>query len=256
MLYAIVESGGKQYKAVEGAYIDLDLLPDNLGERKSLDKILLLVNGDQQEVGNPFVPKVVVETIVFEHFKGPKITVFKYRPRQRYRVKTGHRQKYTRVLVDSIIFPGKDDASSKKQSSESEISAMPVRKTRSKPSASKKSAKKSTVQPKSTATSKISAAEKKVKKEEVKFPSNKSIEELELGARTTSALVDAGIKKIMVLPFLIATGQHVKEDIPNELAALREKYPGVEMDLGKPLGADSRLAEILIERAAEMERSN
>lgn len=71
-----------------------------------------------------------------------------------------------------------------------------------------------------------------------------------------SELVDAGIKKIMVLPFLIATGQHVKEDIPNELAALREKYPGVEMDLGKPLGADSRLAEILIERAAEMERSN
>lgn len=69
-------------------------------------------------------------------------------------------------------------------------------------------------------------------------------------------LVDAGMKKIMVLPFLIATGQHVKEDIPNELAALREKHPGIEMRLGKPLGADSRLAEILIERAAEMERSN
>lgn len=214
MLYAIVESGGKQYKAVEGAYIDLDLMPNNLGEKKTLEKILLLVNGDQQKVGNPYVPKVVVETIVLEHFKGPKVTVFKYRARQRYRVKTGHRQKYTRVLVDSIIFPGKDDASTKKQSSESEKSGMSVNKTRSKPSASKKSTKKSTAQPKSAETLKITAAEKKVKKEEVKFPSNKSIDELELGARTTSALVDAGIKNLGQLAKKLDAGDAKLMEIP------------------------------------------
>ena len=74
-------------------------------------------------------------------------------------------------------------------------------------------------------------------------------------ASVVQELADAGMKRILVAPFLIATGQHVKEDIPNELAALREKHPDVEMHLGSPLGADKRLAEILQDRVAEMERS-
>ncbi len=74
-------------------------------------------------------------------------------------------------------------------------------------------------------------------------------------ASVVQELADAGVKRILVAPFLIATGQHVKEDIPNEIAALREKHPGVEMHLGSPLGADKRLAEILQDRVAEMERS-
>jgi len=74
-------------------------------------------------------------------------------------------------------------------------------------------------------------------------------------ATVMQELVEAGMNRILVAPFLIATGQHVKEDIPNELAALREKYPGVEMHLGSPLGADERLAEILLDRVVEMERS-
>ena len=107
MLYAIVENGGKQYKAVEGNYIEIDLLPDEVGKKKTFDKVLLLVDDDNVEVGAPFLTKVSVDTTVVEHFKGPKIIVFKYRAKQRYRVKTGHRQQYTRVLVDSIAFPGK-----------------------------------------------------------------------------------------------------------------------------------------------------
>ncbi len=74
-------------------------------------------------------------------------------------------------------------------------------------------------------------------------------------ASVVQELADAGINRILIAPFLIATGQHVKEDIPNELAALREKHPGVEMHLGSPLGADERLAEILLDRVVEMERS-
>lgn len=65
--------------------------------------------------------------------------------------------------------------------------------------------------------------------------------------------IKAGITRITVLPFLIAVGQHVKVDIPEELSALSEQYPNVEMQLGRPLGADSRLADILIDRLAEME---
>jgi len=74
-------------------------------------------------------------------------------------------------------------------------------------------------------------------------------------ATVMQEMVEAGMNRILVSPFLIATGQHVKEDIPNELAALREKHPGVEMHLGSPLGADERLAEILLDRVVEMERS-
>jgi len=66
--------------------------------------------------------------------------------------------------------------------------------------------------------------------------------------------VKAGIKSITVVPFLIAVGQHVKEDIPEALVALSDEFPGVSMRLGKPLGPDPRLADILAERAAETER--
>ena len=107
MLYAIVESGGKQYKAVEGSYIEVDLLPEEVGKKKTFDKVLLLVDDDKVEVGTPYLSNVSVDATILEHFKGPKITVFKYRAKQRYRVKTGHRQKYTRVMVDSIAFSGK-----------------------------------------------------------------------------------------------------------------------------------------------------
>lgn len=68
-------------------------------------------------------------------------------------------------------------------------------------------------------------------------------------------LVAAGMERILVIPFLIAVGQHVKTDIPEELAAMRAEHPGVEMHLGSPLGADPRLAEIVIDRVNEMERS-
>jgi large subunit ribosomal protein L21 len=107
MLYAIVESGGKQYKAVEGSYIEVDLLPDEVGKKKTFDKVLLLVDDEKVEVGTPYLSNVSVDTTILEHFKGPKIIVFKYRAKERYRIKTGHRQKYTRVMVESIAFAGK-----------------------------------------------------------------------------------------------------------------------------------------------------
>lgn len=67
-------------------------------------------------------------------------------------------------------------------------------------------------------------------------------------------MVGLGIREILVLPFLIAVGQHLKEDIPAELAQLAEKYPGLQYKLAGPLGADPRLAEVLLDRAAEAEQ--
>lgn len=106
-MYAIIENGGKQYKAFEGKYIEIDLLPDEVGKKKTFDKVLLLSTDDKIEIGEPFLKGVSVDGTILSHFKGPKLIIFKYRAKQRYRVKTGHRQKYTRVQIDSIAFAGK-----------------------------------------------------------------------------------------------------------------------------------------------------
>jgi large subunit ribosomal protein L21 len=104
MKYAIVEDGGKQYKAVEGGTIDVDHYASvEVGEEVDLERVLLLVDGDLCTVGKPFVTGAKVQATVVEQIKGPKVIVFKYKPKERYRVKTGHRQLYTRLRIASII---------------------------------------------------------------------------------------------------------------------------------------------------------
>ncbi len=102
MKYAIVESGGKQYKAVEGSMIEVDRLQLEVGAQVKLDTVLLLVEDGKVSVGTPVVKGAKVETTVHSHVKGPKLVVFKYRPKKHYRVKTGHRQQYTRLKIESI----------------------------------------------------------------------------------------------------------------------------------------------------------
>jgi large subunit ribosomal protein L21 len=102
MKYAIVENGGKQYRAVEGATIEVDRMEAEVGQQIALESVLLLVDGDQIAVGAPVVGKARVSATVVEHVKGPKIVIFHYRPKKRIRVKTGHRQQYTRLKVNSI----------------------------------------------------------------------------------------------------------------------------------------------------------
>ena len=102
MKYAIVESGGKQYKAVEGSTIEVDLLTAETGQQVKLDTVLLLVDGEQVAVGTPKISGAAVDTTVVGHFKGPKIVVFHYSPKKRIRKKQGHRMQYTRLLVKSI----------------------------------------------------------------------------------------------------------------------------------------------------------
>ena len=102
MKYAVVEQGGKQYRAVEGKTIDIDLLSEEPGKNIMLDSVLLIVDGEVVDVGMPTIKGARVKTQIVSHGKGPKIIVFKYRAKQRYRVKSGHRQKFTRLLVESI----------------------------------------------------------------------------------------------------------------------------------------------------------
>ncbi len=103
MKYAIIVSGGKQYKAVEGGTIEVDLLEVEAGQPVSLDQVLLLVEGDAVHVGTPTVATAKVSATVVEHFKGPKLEIFRYKPKKRIRVQTGHRQQYTRLMIDTIV---------------------------------------------------------------------------------------------------------------------------------------------------------
>ncbi|MEN4011048.1 MAG: 50S ribosomal protein L21 [Chloroflexota bacterium] len=103
MRYAIVESGGKQYKAVEGSAIEVDRIPVEPGDQVTLDTVLLVVDEAQVVVGSPIVKGAQVKTTVEAQVKGEKLVIFKYRPKKRIRVKTGHRQKYTRLKIDSIL---------------------------------------------------------------------------------------------------------------------------------------------------------
>ena len=102
MKYAIVESGGKQYKAIEGATIEVDRLHVEEGQEVTLDSVLLLADDEEVAIGTPLVEGAVVKTTVAAHVKGKKVVVFKYRPKKRYRVRTGHRQQYTRLKIESI----------------------------------------------------------------------------------------------------------------------------------------------------------
>jgi large subunit ribosomal protein L21 len=104
MKYAIVEDGGKQYKAVEGTTIDVDRFPAESGEAVDLEKVLLVADGETVAVGTPLVAGAKVQATVVSQVQGPKLVVFKYKPKKRYRVKKGHRQDYTRLHIDSITF--------------------------------------------------------------------------------------------------------------------------------------------------------
>ncbi len=102
MKYAILESGGKQYKAVEGATIDVDLLDVEVGQTVNLDEVLLVVEDEKIHVGTPVIKGASVSASILDHVKGPKLITFKYSPKKRIRVKTGHRQHYTRLKIESI----------------------------------------------------------------------------------------------------------------------------------------------------------
>ena len=161
MKYAIVESGGKQYKAVEGSTIEVDRLPIELGKKVDLKDVLLVVDGKEISVGTPKVFGAKVSTSVVDQFKAPKIIVFKYKSRQRYRVKQGHRQRYTRLLVENIQTAAKKAAAAKaeakpktKAKTKAAPKAAPKTKTKAAPKTKTKTAAKKT-------TTKTKTAKKK-----------------------------------------------------------------------------------------------
>ena len=105
MKYAIVEHSGKQYLAQEGGLIEVDRMQLEVGKSITFKEVLLITDGKKVEVGTPFVKGATVKGKVQDHLKGKKVTVFKYKPKQRYRRTQGHRQQLTHVSIESIGLP-------------------------------------------------------------------------------------------------------------------------------------------------------
>lgn len=108
MRYAIIDSGGKQYRAVEGRTIEVDRLPVEKGEKFGFERVLFMADGEDFLIGTPTLEGIEVEVTVVDHIKGPKIDRFKYRPKKRIRVRGGHRQQFTLLMVDFIGKPGEE----------------------------------------------------------------------------------------------------------------------------------------------------
>ena len=105
-IYAIIETGGKQYKVTPGQTIDVERLDVGENNTVDLDKVLLIADGDKVTVGTPTIEGAKVVATPQGEGRGKKIIVFKYKPKVRYRKKTGHRQLYTRLAIDKVIGPG------------------------------------------------------------------------------------------------------------------------------------------------------
>jgi large subunit ribosomal protein L21 len=102
-IYAIIETGGKQYRVNPGQTIDVERLDVAEGDTVELDKVLLIGDGDRVTVGTPTVDGAKVVATSKGTGKGDKVIVLKYKPKVRYRKKTGHRQLHTRLVVDKIV---------------------------------------------------------------------------------------------------------------------------------------------------------
>ena len=100
-MYAVIETGGKQYRVQEGDVITVEKLNAEVGDVVTFDKVLVLGEGKDIKVGTPYVGTAVTGTVV-ENGKGQKVIIFKYKAKKDYRKKQGHRQPYTMVKIESL----------------------------------------------------------------------------------------------------------------------------------------------------------
>ena len=101
-MYAVIFSGGKQYRVQEGEVLEVEKMSGEVGKPVSFDKVLMFSDGEKATIGTPLLENASVNGHIVEQGKAKKIIVFKYKRRKRYRRKQGHRQQFTAVKIDSI----------------------------------------------------------------------------------------------------------------------------------------------------------
>ena len=111
-MYAVIQSGGKQYRVAPGDVLDIELLPGREGEAIRFDRVLMVGGGADNadfQVGNPVIAGALVNASLVRELRGPKIRVFKKKKRKQYRRTNGHRQDLLRVRIDDIHLPSSED---------------------------------------------------------------------------------------------------------------------------------------------------
>ena len=164
MKYAVLESGGKQYIAREGEAIEIDRLQIEVGNTIDFKDVLLLVDNAKVHVGTPYVKGAKVRGTVVEQLRAPKIIVFKYIPKERYRRKRGHRQSYTRDAINKITLTTPRRKTTTTKADEKPEAKKPARKPRAtaaKSTASKKTQASKPATKKSTGTKTTAGSEVK-----------------------------------------------------------------------------------------------
>lgn len=101
-MFAIVETGGKQYQVEEGRYLKVELLDGEKDSKVTFDKVVMIANGKKSKVGQPYVEGASVEGVIMVNDKDKKIIVYKQRPKKGYRRKQGHRQQFSKVMINKI----------------------------------------------------------------------------------------------------------------------------------------------------------
>lgn len=101
-MYAVIQTGGKQYKVTEGEILKVEKLDGEAGDKLTLDQVLMLKDDNGIRIGMPTVKDALVTVEVIEQGRSKKITVYKYKKRKNYRRKQGHRQAYTKIKVEKI----------------------------------------------------------------------------------------------------------------------------------------------------------
>jgi large subunit ribosomal protein L21 len=109
-MYAVIETGGKQYRVEVGTELEVELLDVEPGKTITIERVLLVADGDQAAIGQPVVADAAVSAEVVRQTRGEKLISFKYRPKARRRVKKGHRQELTVLRISDIVFGGKSAA--------------------------------------------------------------------------------------------------------------------------------------------------
>jgi large subunit ribosomal protein L21 len=101
-MYAVIKSGGKQYKVAAGEKLKIEQITTQVGEKITLDQVLMVSQGDKVSVGAPLVNGAVVSATVLGHGRADKVKIFKMRRRKHYQKRQGHRQNFTEVMIDEI----------------------------------------------------------------------------------------------------------------------------------------------------------
>ncbi len=101
-MYAVIKTGGKQYRVSPGESIKVETIEADVGSTVVLDQVLMVADGDAVKVGSPLVAGAKVSATVVSHGRGPKVHIFKMRRRKHYQKNQGHRQNYTEIRVDAI----------------------------------------------------------------------------------------------------------------------------------------------------------